>query len=53
MEIWRKRVKNAHTRAVYNIIHKNQMSQELETGMVINIHNGEQKASVKITGELL
>ena len=36
-----------------NIISKNQMPQEWETGIVINIHKGEQKASVKITGELL
>jgi len=36
-----------------NIIGKNQIPQEWETGMVINIHKKEQKAYVKTTEELL
>ena len=36
-----------------NIIDKNQMPQEWETGMVINIHKKEQKANVQTTDELL
>jgi len=36
-----------------NIIDKNQMTQEWETGIVINIHKKEQKVNVKIIEELL
>jgi len=36
-----------------NIMNKNQMPQEWETGMVINLHKKEQKANVQTTDELL
>ena len=43
-----------HLLELFNkIIDKNQMSQEWETGMVINIYKKEQKATVKIIEELL
>jgi hypothetical protein len=35
-----------------NLKDRNEMTQEWETGMVINIHKRGKKASVKITGEL-
>ena len=53
MEIWRKRIKNHILELFNNIIDKNQMPQEWETGMVINVHKKEQKGNVKITDELL
>jgi hypothetical protein len=36
-----------------NIIEKNQMPQEWETGMMINAHKKGKKANAKITEELL
>jgi len=51
--IWRKRVKMHILELFNNIIDKNQMPQEWETGMVINIHKKEQKENVKNIEELL
>lgn len=53
LDIWRKRTKT-HILKLFNIVYKNQISQEWETGMVVYIKKvyskNEQKANVNIRG---
>jgi len=56
MELWKfggNELKRHLLELFDKIIDKNQMSQEWETGIVINIHKKEQKANVKIIEEFL
>ena len=56
MELWKfggNKLKMHILELFNNIINKNQMPQEWETGIVINIHKKGTKANVKITEELL